>query len=44
MQLALGLFLIVATGVTIAQQYCAAWIAPVQSKAVPRRSSEPSTS
>ena len=44
MQLALGLFLIVATGVTIAQQYCAAWIPPVQSKAVPRRSSEPSTS
>ena len=44
MQLALGLFLIVATGVTIAQQYSAVWIRPVVSVAVPLPSSEPSTS
>ena len=44
MQLALGLFLIVATGVTIAQQYSPAWIPPVVSEAVPLPSSEPSTS
>ena len=44
MQLALGLFLIVATGVTIAQQYGAAWIPPVVSEAVPVPLSEPSTS
>src|SRR5215469_1346513 len=44
MQLASGLFLIVATGVTIAQQYSPAWIPPVVSEAVPFPSSEPSTS
>ena len=44
MQLALGLFLIVATGGTIAQQYSPARIPPVASEAVPLPSSEPSTS
>jgi hypothetical protein len=43
MQLALGLFLIVATGVVIAQQYSAGRIPPVVSEAVPLPSSEPST-